>query len=535
MKRIQELIGDRLSSTCDRSTPGVALLVMQRDEEHVRLSRGSAHVETEAPISCHTAFDAGSIAKMLTGLSVAMLEDEGRLSTGASIREFLPELPAYATPVSIENLLRHESGLHDYSTTLYFMAGWHLHQPPTSQQVLEALSRTPGLKWEPRSRYEYADANYFLLARAVEQITGTPFGAFVQERLFEPLGMRNSYLTDVGPAETADIATGYAAYPIELESPHRSRAAREVGHHPVGLRYRHVGAEGFRTSVKDLLALGKEILAPSHIDTKTMARIMTPSRIRQGGVGYGYGMNAGTYLGLEFLGHNGMIQGFTASLSIFPGREMVIACLTNREDTAAWSYRDLVLKELLGIEPTRQKRSLSLIAPTPEPQLGLYLDPATSSYLELLTQDGQTSARVNGAEMKPIVVEVQPSEDEQSAADSVALQIPGDGERRTFLPFVESPRELTLAEYAGSYRCRELETTFCVEATDAGIRLTNADSSRPSMDLDYSPTIRDFFWSHDPYPGISQLEFLRETGRVVAFRYRDYDGDEREAFVFERS
>ena len=66
------------------------------------------------------------------------------------------------------------------------------------------------------------------------------------------------------------------------------------------------------------------------------------------------------------------------------------------------------------------------------------------------------------------------------------------------------------------------------------MRLRNRDAQRPSMDLDYTPTIRDFFASHDPHPGISQIQFLRDGGSIVAFIYRDYDGDGREAFRFER-
>jgi len=110
----------------------------------------------------------------------------------------------------------------------------------------------------------------------------------------------------------------------------------------------------------------------------------------------------------------------------------------------------------------------------------------------------------------------------------------GSSKRKAFEPFVGSASELQLDEYAGDYACEMLQTRFTVSPAEAGIRLTNTDPKRPSMDLDYTPTIRDFFWSHDPHPGISQLEFLRESGRVVGFRYRDYDGDEREAFVFTR-
>jgi len=51
------------------------------------------------------------------------------------------------------------------------------------------------------------------------------------------------------------------------------------------------------------------------------------------------------------------------------------------------------------------------------------------------------------------------------------------------------------------------------------------------MSLDYAPTIQDLFWSRDPHPGISQIQFRRgDDGRIETFVYRDFDGDGRESF-----
>ena len=524
---------EELTAECGPGTPGVAVLVLRGGVEGFRLIRGMANVEAGAPISIHTAFDAGSIAKTVTGLCVAMLEDAGELSPAASIRDSLPELPAYASSITLENLLRHESGLHSYFALLYYMAGWHPRKPPTSQQVLETLCRAPGPKWAPGSRYEYTDTNYFLLARAVERIAGIPFGALAQEMLFQPLGMTDSFMTDAGTRADAKLAKGYAPYPIELRSPHAFRTAWDEGHYPVGHRYQHTGAEGFRTSIADIAALAGEILAPSLIDPKTMARATAPSRIRPGGLGYGYGLNTGTYLGLSFQGHDGRIQGFTASLSVFPEHALAITCLTNREDLGAWTCRNLILKDLLGAEPRREPSRLRASGPSPEPRPGFYLDPTTSSYLELTLHDGRPHAAVNGEGPKPIDYEARSPSGATPGAG--AIDVHQGSEIQTFVPFVESKHEPRADSCAGKYVCEALRTTFHVDVTAAGLRLTNADPARPSMDLEYTPTIRGFFRSLDPYPGVSQLEFLRRGERVVAFRYRDYDGDGREAFVFRRA
>ena len=119
MEAIKRQLDEKLAALCDSSSPGAALRVMREEDESLLLTRGLAEVEIDKPISAHSAFDAGSIAKTVTGICVAMLEDEGGLATGTSIRGFLPELSHYAGDISVEHLLRHESGLHNYTTLLY--------------------------------------------------------------------------------------------------------------------------------------------------------------------------------------------------------------------------------------------------------------------------------------------------------------------------------------------------------------------------------------------------------------------------------
>ena len=531
MERIRSELDAKLSAACDAESPGVAIVVERNGSECLRLIKGSADIETGVPICSHTAFDVGSIAKTVTGLCVALLEDESQLRLSTSVREFLPELPGATSCVSIEHLLRHESGLHDYSTLLYYMAGWHPHAAPTSQEILEVLSRAPGPKWKPGSRYEYADTNYFLLARAIERVAGEPFGVVARNRVFEPLGMSDSFMTDGAPPENTEMAEGYAAYPIELRSAHSSQGTWDESFYPVGHMYQHTGAEGFRTSVADLATLGRELLEPMTIDPSTIARIGASTRVREDGLSYGYGLNVGAYLALEFLGHDGMIQGFTASLSVFPEHDLVIACLTNREDIGAWTCRNAVLRDVLGAESKKEIDRLRVSGPARELYPGFYLCPATSDFIEVVADRGTSRARVNGEDLRPISFTDCLSGDHTAGPEVIEIECRGEGQRFSHFG---ATAERSLDEYTGVYRSEELQTSFTVEATDAGIRLTNADSTHPSMNLDYVPTIRDFFWSRHPYPGISQLEFLRTDGRVAAFRYRDYDGDGREVFVFRR-
>jgi CubicO group peptidase (beta-lactamase class C family) len=530
-------IREELRSVIGLAEPGVAAVVASGGEPIAAATVGLTSLETREPISLATPFDTGSIAKIVTGLAVAILEEEGDLSPSMPVRATLPELPAYADPLRVWHLIHQESGLRSYFSLLYYMAGWHPRSSPTSREVFDSICRAGSLAFAPGSRYAYSDSNYFLLAKIVERIAGQPFGAFVRRRILDPLGMDDSHLTDVG--QSARKAEGYVLYPIHA----RGEASVASGFSPVQLAYEHVGAEGFCASARDLCRLAGHIVLPTLVSATTMrGRVLRAYRTRGDGFGYGYGLNVGTYRGRRFVGHDGQIWGYSASLAVFPDDNLEIVCLSNREDLGAWSVRSAVLDVLEG------KHVRPLVAHREPPRarrlVARYLDPTTARLLEMVEQQrGVQAVSIEGGE--PIPVDAQEDGTLRGAGLTLAascacgghpslLVREGDGQPCGFVPFLDPRRREAFDDYAGAYTCDELRTTFDVEAVETGIRLTNRDAQRPSMNLDYGPTIRDFFRSDDPYPGLSQLHFLRERDTVVAFTYRDPDGDRREDLRFVR-
>ena len=177
-----------------------------------------------------------------------------------------------------------------------------------------------------------------------------------------------------------------------------------------------------------------------------------------------------------------------------------------------------------------------------EELLGFYLNPISACFLEIMNQGGKPGISMNGGSVQLLsgsgpwqtTGETKIARrNREGCPPSLIVQVGYVGSE--YIPFsVHANGSDALAEYAGTYTCDLLDSTFLIGVTDNGIRLTNVDTQRPSMDLKYSPTIRDFFWSQDPHPGISQLQFLRDVDHIFAFVYRDYDSDHREDFAFIR-
>ena len=486
--------------------------------------------------------------KTLTGLAIGILEDEASLSCETFLRDILADFPAYGDSLRLKHLIHHESGLHNYTVLLYYMAGWHEQEPPSSDQIYETLCRAGSLSFQPGAKYGYCDSNYFLLARVIECVTGRRFGAFIEERILKPLGMDDSAILDhTTTIAASDWAEGYVGYPSELRSPHEYRNSDSWrGFYPARLAYSHVGAEGLRTSVSDLLTLGRHLAGPSEVlPSSVRERILVAPRMREDGFGYGYGLNVGTFRGMRFFGHSGAIQGFTATLTCLPDKGLQIACMTNRHDLAAWTCRNWVLDELLE-ERTVSQQTKDISGPEAaglQELQGFYFNPGSSCFLELVNSGNRSGISLNGGPVLPLSgsgpwqtaggIEIICSESgQEKGRPSVVVQ--AHDVASEYLPFSQHRELDVLTEYEGVYVCEPLDTAFRVKAMANGIRLTNEDARRPSMDLDYVPTIRDFFWSHDPHPGLSQLQFLRDADHIRAFVYRDYDGDQREDFVFAR-
>src|SRR5688500_5300570 len=92
-------------------SPGASVVVVKDGKVIEQRCYGSANLETGTPITPQTAFDAASVAKQFTGLAIAMLIEQGKLSLDDDIRKHVRNMPDFGKPITIRHLLHHTSGL----------------------------------------------------------------------------------------------------------------------------------------------------------------------------------------------------------------------------------------------------------------------------------------------------------------------------------------------------------------------------------------------------------------------------------------
>ena len=187
---------DQLFSQYHNAMPGVAVAIARDGQTIYSKAYGLAEMEHLVPNTTETIFEAGSVSKQFTAAAILLLIQDGKMSVNDDVRKYVPELPQYDAPITIRHLLSHTSGLKDWGA-LYGLTGW----PRTTRVYTQELSwdivfRQKSLNFTPGSQYSYSNSNYVLLVLITERVSGKRFAEFTRERLFEPLGMKDTRWRD---------------------------------------------------------------------------------------------------------------------------------------------------------------------------------------------------------------------------------------------------------------------------------------------------------------------------------------------------
>ena len=189
-------------------SPGAAVVIVKDGAVVYQHGYGCADLEHRIPITPRTRFDVASVAKQFTGLSVAMLIQQGRVSPDDDVRQYLPDVPDFGKPITINNLLHHTSGLRDWPETLAF-SGVDMSAPITLNMILEMVRRQRELDFAPGEESQYSNTGYNLLAAIVAKVTGQSFRAWTDANLFRPLGMKATHVSDAPAKIVPDRALSY--------------------------------------------------------------------------------------------------------------------------------------------------------------------------------------------------------------------------------------------------------------------------------------------------------------------------------------
>lgn len=299
-------------------SPGAVVLITQNGEILYQKGFGFASLEHHIPITPETKFRIGSITKQFTAAAVLKLQEDGLLSVDDPLSKFIPDYPR-GDEVKIHHLLTHTSGIHSYTSKPDFMETVTVEIKP--EDLIESF-KNDKFDFDPGEKWLYNNSGYFLLGYIIQKVSGEPYGDYLKNHFFEPLGMK-----DTGVYHWSLIleheATGYSYKDGKFQK-------------AVDWDMSHAGGAGaLYSTVGDLHRWNEAVFNGKVISKSSLEAAFTPVTLNDRSKadtmwsGYGYGWVLLEMRGMKEIAHGGGLDGFNTYLARYPEQNVTVAVLTN--------------------------------------------------------------------------------------------------------------------------------------------------------------------------------------------------------------
>jgi CubicO group peptidase (beta-lactamase class C family) len=291
-------------------------------------SFGYLDKKTKEKNKIDTKFQIASVSKPFTSYAIMLLKQKGELTYEDSVQQYFPDFPYH--DITIQLLLIHKSGLPEY---FYFAENlWEDKQTPISNMdVIDLMIKEhPNRYYLPDKKYNYINTNYCILAAIVEKISGESFDEFMQENVFEPLDMKNTFIySKTNLAEYENVAIGYDKRNIKAEDTFLNGV---------------VGDKGVYTTVEDLLKFDQALYNGDPVDTEILEEAFTPQHKKlyiNDNYGFGWRINAQDSTN-KIVYHTGWWKGFRSYFIRELGKKKTIIVLSNFSANSVFRTKQLI-------------------------------------------------------------------------------------------------------------------------------------------------------------------------------------------------
>lgn len=305
-----------------RQIPGLSVAVVQEGRPLLLKGYGLANVELGVPATDQTVYQLASVTKQFTATAVMLLVEDGKLSLSDPVSKYLEDLPEAWRPVTVRQLLDHTSGIKSYtSVPNFFATAWKDYTKPE----LLALVRDAPPDFKPGEKWSYNNTAYFLVGMVIEKASGKEYGAFLKERVFEPLGMAATRLNDRS-AIIPNRASGY------------TRRAGGTQNAPFVSPTQPYSAGALVSTVADMAKWDAALYTDRLLKRESLEQMWTPAKLNDDkSTAYGLGWSVNTYRTRKRISHGGGIPGFSTAIDRFVDDKLTVVVLVNSDGGAAGS------------------------------------------------------------------------------------------------------------------------------------------------------------------------------------------------------
>ncbi|MEP2238423.1 MAG: serine hydrolase domain-containing protein [Maribacter sp.] len=298
---------DLFFSKIEEKNLGMGSISIFKDgKEDYQTSFGFIDVENSISANSASKYRIGSISKTFTATMIMQLVDEAKVSLDTTLDNYFPEIPN-AEIITIEHLLRHRSGLFNY-TSGEFELGRNFESASRSELIDYFIDN--GTIFEPNDKYEYSNTNYVLLSFIIEDLDNKTYEQSLNDRIAVPLNLIDTYNGGVTNSENNE------AFSYTLEN--------DKWIPILETHYTILQGTGSIVSSANGVNIFYQALFDGKLISEDSLSLMTTMVD-----GYGFGLNSPAFYNKQGFGHAGSIDGYGSSTVYFPSDNVTITYVSN--------------------------------------------------------------------------------------------------------------------------------------------------------------------------------------------------------------
>jgi len=309
VSQIDRVVTDTLAKS---GVPSASIAVVRGGR--VVLAKAYGKASEAIPVArADLPYQIASISKQFTAAALLLLEDDGKLSLDDTVSKYVPGITGGDT-ITLRQLLSHTSGLQDYWPQDYSFTA--MSKPVTPQGIVDRWAKKP-LDFAPGTQWQYSNTGYVVAGMVVEKVAGEPLLAFLQRRVFKPLGMTS--VLDQDEARGPGYPSGYKRFalgPVRVETPAANGWLYAAG---------ELSMTAADLAKWDVARINRTLLPKDDWEAQETSVKLADGK----DTGYGLGVSVGAPGGRRQVEHSGEAVGFLSENIVFPDDKAAVVVLTN--------------------------------------------------------------------------------------------------------------------------------------------------------------------------------------------------------------
>ena len=293
-----------------------SILVAKKGKLVYQNQIGYANFRKKTKLNKESIYQLASVSKQFTAASIMILREANKLKLSDTITKYFPKFPFQN--ITIKQLLNHTSGLPNY----FWVAEneWDKNHPPSNSELINFLetSSTASMFFKPGRRFDYSNTGYFVLASIIEKVSKMSYSKFLEENIFKPLQMNNSYAFSFkNDTIRKNQLIGYRLY--------RGWRHRTI---PNTINDAVVGDKNIYATNEDLLKWVNGLNGGKLISKESLDLMFTKGKTKYGRTfPYGFGFRINTKNDEKKVYHYGKWNGFSTSITQYLEDDLVVIIL----------------------------------------------------------------------------------------------------------------------------------------------------------------------------------------------------------------